>query len=309
MIKLTKYFLISFICLILLNQNVISNENKILFKVNNEIVTSLDILNELKYLEIINEQFKNSEKKQAFEIAKKSLIREKIKEIALKKVVKDIKIENQILNNMLMNYFKEIQIKSVSDFEKYFNSKNIDPNLIKKKITIEILWNELIFKKYNQSVKIDKQAIINNLKKKDKQKEFLLSEILFNIDENEKLQKKYDLIKDKIQKTNFSKAALIHSISDTANKGGQLGWIKETSMSKKIKNLLQNIDIGNHSNPIVIPGGFLILKIENVREIDVNFDLNEEVDKIVKEKTNEQLNQFSNIFFNKIKKNITINEL
>ena len=307
--KLIKYFIISFFYLILLNQNINSKENKILFKVNNEIITSLDIFSELKYLAIINDQFKNTEKKQAFEIAKRSLIREKIKEIHIKKVVEEIKLEEKFLNNVLINYFKEIEIKSTSEFEKYFTSINIDPNLIKKKITIEILWNELIFKKYNQNVKIDRQSIIDNLKKNEKQKEFFLSEILFNINKNEKLDEKYDRIKDKIEKTSFSEAALIYSVSNTANKGGELGWIKEISMNKKIKKLLQNIDIGNQSNPIVIPGGFLILKVEDVREIESNFNLNEEVKKIINKKTNEQLNQFSNIFFNKIQKDITINEL
>jgi peptidyl-prolyl cis-trans isomerase SurA len=161
--KLIKYFIISFFYLILLNQNINSKENKILFKVNNEIITSLDIFSELKYLAIINDQFKNTEKKQAFEIAKRSLIREKIKEIHIKKVVEEIKLEEKFLNNVLINYFKEIEIKSTSEFEKYFTSINIDPNLIKKKITIEILWNELIFKKYNQNVKSDRQTIIDNL--------------------------------------------------------------------------------------------------------------------------------------------------
>ena len=298
------------VLLIFLQINTVNSiENKILFKVNNKIITSLDIFNELKYLKMINEQFKNTAKNQAFLIAKRSLIREKIKEIELKKIVEEIKLEDQILNDVLVNYFKKIRIESISDFEKYFTSINIDPNLIKKKITIEVLWNELIFKNYNHRVKINRQAIINDLKKNDKQKEFLLSEILFNVNEKEKLEEKYDQIKNKIQKTNFSETALIYSISNTASKGGGLGWIKETSMSKKIISLLQNVDIGNHSNPIVIPGGFLILKIEDIRETDSSFDLQEELNKIVKEKTNEQLNQFSNIFFNKIKKDITINEL
>ena len=307
--KIIKYFFISFFCLIILNQNSNSKENKILFKINNEIITSLDIFNELRYLETINKQFKNDEKKQAFEIAKRSLIREKIKEIELKKLVKEIKVEDQFLDNILINYFKQIKIDSISDFEKYFTSIDIDPNVIKKKITIEILWNELIFSKYNQNVKINKQVIINDLKKNDKQKEFLLSEILFNVDKNEKFDEKYDQIKNKIQKTNFSETALIYSISDTANKGGELGWIKETSISVKIRDLLRNINVGNHSKPIVIPGGFLILKIEDVREVNNNFNLNEEVKKVIKEKTNEQLNQFSNMFFNKIQKNIIIDEL
>jgi peptidyl-prolyl cis-trans isomerase SurA len=209
----------------------------------------------------------------------------------------------------LSNYFKQIEIESVSDFEKYFTSIDIDPKVVKKKITIEILWNELIFNKYNQNVKINKQDIINDLKKNDKQKEFLLFEILFNVDKNEKYHEKYDQIKNKIQKTNFSEAALIYSVSNTASKGGELGWIKELSMSTKVRNSLKNIIVGDHSNPMVIPGGFLILKIGDVREIDSNFNLNEEVKKVIKEKTNKQLNQFSNIFFNKIQKNIIINEL
>ena len=129
------------------------------------------------------------------------------------------------------------------------------------------------------------------------------------IQKKKKLDEKYNKIKNKIQKTNFSETALIYSISDTASKGGELGWIKETSLSSKIRDLLRNLNIGNHSNPIVIPGGFLILKIEDVRETDSNFDLNEEVKKVIKEKTNEQLNQYSNMFFNKIQKNIIIDAL
>jgi peptidyl-prolyl cis-trans isomerase SurA len=265
--------------------------------------------NELRYLEIINDKFKNTKKKQAFEIAKRSLVREKIKEIELKRTVKELKIEDQFLNNVLINYFKKKQINSISDFEDYFNSIGINPNLIKKKITIEILWNQLIFNKYNKNVKIDKKKIIDNLEKNNKQIQFFLSEILFSVNKNEKLNDKFNLIKNKINETNFSEAALTYSVSDTANKGGELGWIKEVTLSKKIKNALKNITIGNYSNPIVIPGGFLILKIEDIREVDNNFDQDEEIKKIINEKTNEQLNQFSNIFFNKIQKDVKINEL
>lgn len=304
-----KNTIIGLIILILQINTANTVENKILFKVENEIITSLDIFNELRYLEAINEQFKNTEKKQAFEIAKKSLIREKIKEIELKKIIKTIMLEERYLNSVIINYFKQLEIKSISDFEKYFNSIDIDPELIKQKITIEVLWNDLIYSKYNQRVKIDKKAIVKNLKKSDKQMEYLLSEIVFNTNENEKLEEKYNLIQDKIQKTNFSETALTYSISDTANKGGKLDWIKETAVSKKILDILQNIDVGNHSEPIVIPGGFLILKINEVREVNIDLNLEEEIESVIRKKTNEQLNQFSNMYFNKIQKNTNINEL
>jgi peptidyl-prolyl cis-trans isomerase SurA len=280
-----------------------------LFKVNNEIITSIDIFTELKYLGIINKDLKKTTNNQAFEIAKRSLIREKIKEIELKKLFKEIKVEEKFLNNLLMNYFKSINIKTISQFEKFFISQDIDPNLIKKKISIEILWNQFIYSKFKQNVKIDRKSIQNELSNNVKKKEFLLSEILFNINENEKLNDKIVLLKKEINEKGFSQTALSYSISDTSSKGGKLGWVSETIMSQKIKNEVKKIKVGDHTDPIVIPGGFLIIKIEDIREKDNSSDLNNEIEKIIKDKTNEQLNQFSNIYFNKIKKDIVINEL
>ena len=284
-------------------------ENKVLFKVNNEIITSIDILTELKYLGIINKDLKKTTKNQSFEIVKRSLIREKIKEIELKKVLKEIKVEEKFLNNLLVDYFKSNNIKKISEFENFFISQEIDPNLIKKKISIEILWNQLIYSKFKQNIKIDRKLIQNELSNNTKKKEFLLSEILFNINENEKFDDKIILLKKEIKEKGFSQTALSYSISDTSSKGGKLGWVSETIMNQKIKNEVKKIKVGDHTNPIVIPGGFLIIKIEDIREADNSSDLNDEIEKIIKDKTNEQLNQFSNIYFNKIKKDMVINEL
>ena len=284
-------------------------ENKILFKVNNEIITSIDILTELKYLGIINKDLKKTTKNQSFEIVKRSLIREKIKEIELKKVLKEIKVEEKFLNNLLVDYFKSNNIKKISEFENFFISQDIDPNLIKKKISIEILWNQLIYSKFKQNIKIDRKLIQNELSNNTKKKEFLLSEILFNINENEKFDDKIILLKKEIKEKGFSQTALSYSISDTSSKGGKLGWVSETIMNQKIKNEVKKIKVGDHTNPIVIPGGFLIINIEDIREADNSSDLNDEIEKIIKDKTNEQLNQFSNIYFNKIKKDMVINEL
>ena len=284
-------------------------ENKILFKVNNEIITSIDILTELKYLEMINSDFIKMPKKKAFEIAKKSLIREKIKVIELKKFFEEIKIEDEFLNRLLIDRFKSINIKSIYDFEKYFLLLDISPSLIKKKISIEVMWNQLIFNKFKQNVKINKEDIKNELLTKDKQKEYLLSEILFTINENEKFDKKTNLLEKEINDKGFSQTALTYSISDTSSKGGKLGWVKETILSSKIKKIIKKIKINSYTKPIIIPGGFLILKIENIRETKNDLDLDSEINRIVKEKTNEQLNQLSNIYFNKVKKDIIINEL
>ena len=294
------------ITLVIDNSN--SIENKILFKVNNEIITSLDILNEIQYLEIINKEFRNIKREKSFQISKNSLIREKIKEIEIKKIVREIKFKDKIFDNLILKYFKELKITSISEFEKFFLSKDIDPNKIRKKIIIEVLWNELIYKKYKKNIKINKQLIVDYLKKNDKQLEFLISEILFDISENEDLDSKFNLINNTIEKNNFSQAALVYSISETANKGGKLGWVKESILSKNILIELKKLKIGEHTDPILVPGGFLILRLLDLREISKNFDLNKEIKKIVNEKTNQQLNRFSNIYFNKIKKDVKINE-
>ena len=307
--KKFKIITIGVIFSIIFSSISLSIENKILFKVNNEIITSMDILTELKYLGIINKDLKKTTKNQSFEIVKRSLIREKIKEIELKKVLKEIKVEEKFLNNLLVDYFKSNNINTISEFENFFISQDIDPNLIKKKISIEILWNQLIYSKFKQNIKIDRKLIQNELSNNIKKKEFLLSEILFNINENEKFDDKIILLKKEIKEKGFSQTALSYSISDTSSKGGKLGWVSETIMNQKIKNEVKKIKVGDHTNPIVIPGGFLIIKIEDIREKDNSSDLNNEIEKIIKDKTNKQLNQFSNLYFNKIKKDIVINEL
>jgi len=309
MIKNIKLIIVTTICLLLITICAKTAENKILLKINNQIITSLDILTELDYLGTINKEIKKIEKEKAFEISKNSIIREKIKEIEIKRVIKEIKIEDKILNNLIISYFKEFEINTISEFENFFLSKDIDPNVIKKKISIEVLWNQLIYSRYNQNVKIDKQLIKSNLSNNKKQTEFLISEILFNIDENEDLNKKFLLIDNSIKEINFTQTALAYSISDTANKGGNLGWISESILSEQIYKKIKKLKIGEHTKPILVPGGFLILKLLDFKEINKEFDIENEVEKIVKEKTNQQLNQFSNIYFNKVKKDLVIEEV
>ena len=285
-----------------------SKENKILFKVNNEIITSIDILDELKYLSIINNDFNKTEKKQALEIAKNSLIREKVKRIELLNYYEVISIDEKFLEEIIINYFKRLEINSLNEFELYFDQKNIDTSLIKEKIAIEILWNQLIYRKFFKNVKINENQIKKKLNKNKKQKEILLSEIVFSLEKNEKLEDKLNIIKKTIIEKNFSQAALIHSISDSSKDGGKLDWIKEAVLNDKIKDELNKITKGMFTNPILIPGGFLLLYIEDEKVTEIPINKDNEIKKIMKQQTNEQLNRYSNIYFKKVKKNIQIDE-
>jgi peptidyl-prolyl cis-trans isomerase SurA len=307
--QILKILIFSFLLL----NNVNAIENKILFKVDNKIITSLDILSETEYLGLLNKDLKSFDNNKVYEISKNSLIREKIKEIELSKRVKEIKIEEKYLEMLVENFYKRLALNSKEELINLINNRNIKLEDIKKKITIEMLWNQLIINKYSKNIKINekliKEKIIANNKKKNLQKEYLLSEIVFNIKNNENLNKKFEEIKKEINENSFNSAALVYSISQTSSKGGDLGWIKETSLSAKIKKQIKNININNITNPIVIPGGFIIIKVVNIREKVKILDIEKEVLLVIKEKKSEQLNQFSNMYFSTIKKDIEINEL
>ena len=289
--------------------NSLTIENKILFKVNNEIVTSVDILNEIKYLNLLNKELKNLDKYKIYEVAKNSIIKNKIKENELKKFFKKLDIDEKYLNEITIKYFDKFDLNSIEELKNLLQKNDLTLGEIQKKITIQILWNNLIFQKFSKNVKIDKKLIKEEISKKEIQEELLISEIVFNIKDKETLEKKLSIIKNEIIKNNFSSAAVLYSISDTAINGGKVGWVSLNSLSKKIRDKLFNLKVGEITNPIQIPGGFIILKVENKKENIVKLDIEKEFEKIIKIKTNEQLNQFSNIYYNKIEKDIKIHEL
>ena len=306
--KKNIFLIIIFLSIIIFTNKANTLENKILFKINNEIITSLDILNEIKYLKIINKELQNIEADQLYEISKNSLIREKIKKIELLKNFKKLEVNEKLVNNILIGGFKKFNISSIDELFEFLKRKKIDSETIKNKIEIEILWNQLIFYKYSNSLKIDREMIKKDILSIKKQKEFLLSEIVFNLQVDEKLNNKFDLIKKTISDKNFTQASIIHSISDTAKAGGKLGWIKFSSLSPRIKDQIKKTAVGNFTDPIVIPGGFLILRINQIRDKNIEIDLKKEIEQTVNEMKNNQLNQYSSIYFNKVKKDILINE-
>ena len=284
-------------------------ENKILFKINNEIISTIDLYNETKYLSLLNKDLINLEKDKIFEISKNSLIREKIKEIELLKNYKTLDIDKKYFDQIMNDYSKKMGFENVKKFSENIKINGLDFETIQNKIKIELYWNQLIVKKFLKDVKIDKNKIKEELAKNLTQKELLLSEIVFNIDTKNNLEKKLEFIQKDIKTKGFSNAALIHGISDTANNGGKLGWIKLSSLNTKIKNEIKDIKVGNITNPIVVPGGFLILKIVDQRDVKNNLDINKAIELAVNEKTNEQLNKLSIVYYNKIKKDIQINAI
>ena len=305
-IKNISILLLLFVTVI---NNSFAKENKILVKVNNEIITTVDVLNEIKFLSFTNIAFEKIEKKQQIQIAKDSLIKEKIKLIELIKFRKNLNLEDKIFEEVAKNYFIDQNIQNWNEYSIFLKNNNLDIQFIKEKISIDTFWKGLIYEKFHKNVKIDINQVKKDILIKEKQNEYFLSEIVFSLNKDERLNQKLKKITDLIKNKNFAEAAFNFSISDTTKNGGKLGWIKENVLNSKIKKELKNIDIGEYTNPIVIPGGFLILKIEDIREIKRDLDIEKETKKVINKKTNNQLNRLSNIYLNKLRLNIQINEI
>ena len=285
----------------------IAFENKILFKINNEIITTVDISEEINYLTALNKKVSELDRDVVINIAKNSIIKEKIKTIELKKKFKITDINEKELNSLIENIFKNLGISSFNEFKIYLNEKNIDIKKVENKITIETNWNQMIYEKYFNQIKIDRESIANELKNK-KIKSYLISEIVFRVKNKKELKNKFQKINKTIKDEGFEAAAIIHSISDSSQNGGSIGWIKENSFSKIILKNISEISMGEFTNPISIPGGFIVLKINDIKSEKEEINLEEEINKTINAKINNQLSQFSNIYLNKIKNDVLLNE-
>ena len=306
-----KFILFLFLLLIISFKSSTAENFYIVYKVNNEIITNSDIEKEYRYLVSLNNQLKNLEKQKIIELSKESALREKIKKIELIKYF-DLKTINIDIDNYLENFYRNLNINNKKEFEEYLQSNKISLNYVQKKIEIEILWNQLIYDRYIGQINIDRNQLKEKVKKlisTKKQKKYSLSEILFDIENNSNFEKKLENINQSISEIGFKNTANIYSISDSSKFGGKIGWIEEQKLSTKILEQLKALEVGQYTSPVQVGSSFLILKIEEIKYENAIINEDEELNKMIQFETSKQLDQFSKIFYEKIKINSFINEL
>jgi peptidyl-prolyl cis-trans isomerase SurA len=290
--------------------NSFSIENKILVKIENQIITGLDLNNEYKYLIALNPSLKNSKKEDIITIAKRSIINERIKMIEIRKNFNNPQIPKKFIDRILQNVYLKMGIENINDFKKYLALNDIDFENVKNKLEIEALWNELILIKFSSKVNINEKNLRKKIQENNKfLKSYLLSEISFEVSNLNDLENKYLEISDAINNKGFDFAALKYSVSETSNFGGKLDWINENSLNKQIKDEIKNLKINDFTKPINVSGGFLILKINDIKSTQIIVNVDDELKKLINFEKNNQLNQYSKIYFNKVKKNLLIDEL
>lgn len=280
------------------------------YKIDDQIITNVDILNEKNYLIFLRPNLNNLSETELLKISKNSLIREIIKKKEIKKIFKDVKRDG-LNDDIKKNLFAFKNVKNEREFLNLLKNYNISYEMVLEKIKYEGLWNELIFRKYNSLVKIDKKKLKEELINKisiEKKYEYKLSEILFEIEDNEIYEKKVSEIIDYINNNNFRLAATKYSISNSANKGGEIGWVKETILSSKLADSLKKLKKNQITDPIKYPNGYLILRLNDIKEMKQKISIEKELDERLKFEKNRQLNQFSLLFFKKLKQNSKIYE-
>ena len=310
-----KKFRVIFIIILMMVLNVknlIALENKILFKVDNEIITSIDIYNEVKFLKVFNPEMNNLNDIELFEISKNSILREKIKKIEIKNFVKELKVDDKYILNLIKKKYSKMRINSLENLEDYLKDKNLKMENVKEKFTIELIWNDLIYQKFYEKIIIDKEKIRKEIMQNpsaDQLREILLSEIVFNVNNKDEFDEKYERILLDIKNQGFKKTALMYSNSETAANGGLIGWVKENNLNQNIKKIISELKPGELTKPIRTSSGFIILKIDEEKNYESKSNLDEKVRQAVNFKINDQLNQFSNMYFNKLKKSMIIHGL
>ena len=308
MIKSKKIIFIISITFFLIAQANSTIKDSLLGTVGNLAITKSDILNEIKIILILNnDSYSDDKREKLYKMAIKSTVKRSIKKI-------------EIERNNLTNYSKKDLSRELTKLANSINmdldtlknicsSNNLDFSLIEDQVITELLWNSLIFHLYKDRLTINVEEIEEQLKlisNKKKTEEFLISEIVFRPDQDQNLESAINEIKNKININGFKKVAMDISISETAVKGGDLGWLNENIISKKFKSIIINTPVGNISEPVILPQGILIFKVRDKRITEKKLNIEEEKDLLVKSEKMKILNMFSLSHYDQLRRSIAV---
>ena len=307
-----KKKIVFFFTIIILNFSFEIANSKIFIKakVNNEIITNIDVKNEKNYLLALNPNLRRLSEENINRYAIDSLINERIKRMEIERRY-EITVNKDVIKKIIYDLYSKIGITDLETFKQYLSNYSINLDLVKKKISIEVAWNDYIVNKFNNIILVDESKIrkkINQLSETNSVENILLSEIIFTIKENEKLEKKFSTIKDSINNIGFEETAKLYSVSESKKNGGEIGWVYKSQLSDKFSNEINKINVGEFTSPITTPGGFIILKIINKKKELLEIDKDKQFKKAVNFEKNRQLTMYSTLHYKRIYNKAVINE-
>ena len=315
--KLLYLLIIIFINFLFIQSSIsFGKDIKIVYKINDTIITNYDIDYELSYLTALNKDLKNLPKKDVILSAEKSIVREIIKKNHIDKIYNidyQKAINDTTITDLVDNFRSRLGYDNETSFKKYLTENNINYNDLKKKFVIERFWNQLIFDKYNSLFTIDKNKIntkVENIIENNLEiVTYNLSEIVFSAKNEIEINKIYLDIKESIDKVGFKETVSLYSISDSAKLGGEIGWVNENQISEKIKQIIMDLDQNELSEPFVTAGGIIILRLNEKKSESVKIDKEKEIERIIQSEKNKFFNEYSLIYFKELENKAYVEKL
>ena len=315
--KLINLLIIIFVNFLFIQSSIsFGKDIKIVYKINDTIITNYDIDYELSYLTALNKDLKNLPKKDVILSAEKSIVREIIKKNHIDKIYNidyQKAINDTTITDLVDNFRSRLGYDNETSFKKYLTENNINYNDLKKKFVIERFWNQLIFDKYNSLFTIDKNKIntkVENIIENNLEiVTYNLSEIVFSAKNEIEINKIYLDIKESIDKVGFKETVSLYSISDSAKLGGEIGWVNENQISEKIKQIIMDLDQNELSEPFVTAGGIIILRLNEKKSESVKIDKEKEIERIIQSEKNKFFNEYSLIYFKELENKAYVEKL
>ena len=308
MIKLQKKIFILIFAFFLTAESKAAIIDKIFATVGDKVITRSDVINEIKTILILNNQIYTEDIKEKLDnAAVQSLTNRLIKKIEIEKYP-NLRFKKEDVFEEIKNYASNLNM-DVDSFKQIFVTNEINFSLILERIETDLLWNSLIFAIYKSRLSVNLDEINDQLlsfSKKKKIEEYLISEIVIKPAEEDKIKSTIKSLKEEIKNKGFESVAIEKSISDTAVKGGNLGWVSENSISADLKSKIINTKVGEISEPFFLPKGILFFKVKDKRVVENTINLEEAKKSIVKAEKMKILNMFSLSHFDKLRRSITI---
>ena len=283
--------------------------NSVVVSVGNLPITYLDLIKEMELISLLNNIIvDNSNRETIKSVAVQGLITRKIKEMEIEK----FKIKNynkKDLERLIARTSKNLGTNE-SGLEQLLIQKNLKLENLKERFKIDLKWNTLIFQLYNNKIVLNTNELENKIRaeieKVNEEKMFLLSEIEINrTNENEK--KILDEILKSIQAEGFEKTAKKFSVSSSSEYGGNIGWINQKDLSKKIYENIKLLKTEGISKPIFFDETIVIIKKLGERKYGKNIENIK--NRIVRQEKEKKLQMFSKSHYSKLEKMIQISFL
>ena len=308
MIKINKIIFVILTFLFFITKGNAEIKDNLFATVGNRAIAASDVVNEVKLILILNNQsYTEENREQLHKIAISTIVKRNIKKIEINKN-NLLQYNQQDLKKEITKLANNINI-NVETLKNICATNDLDFSLVEDQIKTELLWNSLIFHLYKNRISINIDEINDQLKlvqNKKKLEEYLISEIIIQPVEEQKIESEIKLLKNKIETDGFEKVAMDLSISESAIKGGNLGWLNENELSKKFKNIIANTPVGSLSKPILLPEGILIFKVRNKRTIERSLDLEKEKNQLVHSEKTKILNMYSLSHYDKLRRSVVI---